>query len=570
MNILFLHPEDQPDHRTWAKERWDRVIDLGIGGAQTYKGWAEFFGCKVDDLGFARTNYVSIQKALGHLAGRLYDRYRIDWWGVISTYYIQQLFRVAALQNLVEDIRCQDKVFCSRCCFERDVLEVLLAKSVPSLSGQSFVSRLKATAEKARRLSFQQARQVIWDKYDPGHHVRARFVRSRALSDTPVVLLPTAYLNTTRMALAHARSIPDCQFLLVSARQSGYSRELPANTIQADLAAYNQQDFDRDEYFTLSELWEMLRPELEAEPLLQVLMKTGGLESFSNSLRQWLRIRDAWINIFKTERIVAVLSCDDNNPYTAIPLLLARHLSLPAVACHHGALDGHRLIKSSPADVLLAKGPMEQDYLTNVCGVQGERVETGAPVRPSLYAHDQESKPCIIFFSEDYEVSGGRVEEFYRDILPPLIRLAREGSKKLVIKLHPAESLHDRRRIVKSVLSKDDMRIVQVVDGLLTEELMSKARFAVTVISTAAVDCALRSIPVFLCGWLENWPLRYSEQFAKFRVGARLSSPAELKRIPELLNNYAVCDPAELWQPMQAQVMRVLFSDIHGGLAAAV
>ena len=83
--------------------------------------------------------------------------------------------------------------------------------------------------------------------------------------------------------------------------------------------------------------------------------------------------------MFDREPVQAVLCADDSNPYTHLPLLLAKARSLQTVACHHGALDGRYMLKQTHADMLLAKGAMEEDYLVRVCGVPREKVEVGAP-----------------------------------------------------------------------------------------------------------------------------------------------------------------------------------------------
>ena len=77
-----------------------------------------------------------------------------------------------------------------------------------------------------------------------------------------------------------------------------------------------------------------------------------------------------------------------------------------------------------------------------------------------------------------------------------------------------------------------------MIDGPLTEELMEEIWFGCTVVSSTALDCAMRGIPVFLCGWLENWPFRYLEQFAAYRVGMKLSHPDEIAQIPRLLETF--------------------------------
>ena len=74
-----------------------------------------------------------------------------------------------------------------------------------------------------------------------------------------------------------------------------------------------------------------------------------------------------------------------------------------------------------------------------------------------------------------------RTQEVYRELLPPLCRVARESERGLILKLHPFESLSQRRTIVREVLALKDCEIVTVVDGPLTTELLAQAWCGITV-----------------------------------------------------------------------------------------
>ena len=269
----------------------------------------------------------------------------------------------------------------------------------------------------------------------------------------------------------------------------------------------------------------------------------------------------------------AVLCADDSNPYTRIPLLLARERGLPNFACHHGALDSRYLFKRSYADVIWAKGKMEEDYLVRRCGVPREKVEIGAPALPANWrelekSNPQTFRPYLLFISEACDVSGGRSEEFYRDILPPLADLALATGRKLIVKLHPVESERERTGLVARILSAEQRTATRIVSGPLTEDLLAKAWFGITILSTVAMECAIRGIPCFLCKWLEFWPYGYVEQFIRFGVGIGLNDPAEIGRIPEYLQQHPVNAEGvreNCWQPAAAGRLRELLS--HDGNA---
>jgi hypothetical protein len=317
----------------------------------------------------------------------------------------------------------------------------------------------------------------------------------------------------------------------------------------------------KTEYADIVERWRVLRKELEDIPEFNVLSKLGCLDDFPLRFARGLELRDAWRNVLENEPVQAVICADDSNPFTHIPLLLAKQRKLPTISCHHGALDGRYMFKRSHADVLLAKGKMEQDYLVRVCDVPPGRVEVGAPA--SLAGTErkstiQQEKSAIVLFSEPYEAMGGRALDVYRDILPPLAELAQSQGRELIVKLHPAESISERRRFVNATLTIEQSRALRVVDGPLLSELLDHTWFGITILSTVAVECALRRIPCFLCKWLESSPYGYIDQFTRFGVGIPLQHPGAIKQIPALLTQYhpGARVTENCWKPAEAAQLR--------------
>ena len=82
-----------------------------------------------------------------------------------------------------------------------------------------------------------------------------------------------------------------------------------------------------------------------------------------------------------------------------------------------------------------------------------------------------------------------------------------------------------------------------MIAGPPSEQLWKNTRYALTVQSTVALQCASLGIPVFLCHWLRDLTSGYVEQFAKFGVGHMLDSSDELSEIPRLLEEDAQDGP---------------------------
>jgi len=569
MKVLLIHSEDDPENGPWASLPWDRVVDLGLGGKNSYARWSRQFRCPVTNLNALRhgfDDFRRIRDLLGLGCGRLIDEYGVDWWEIMSLLLHGEIEALILLQRFAQTVSSGDEVYVTRPGLHANLLRGLLAGRLnifPTGRGAQ-KGGLRHYIRRASRLSASQMTDVFWDKYDAGYQFRGRLGRKRRPSARPVVLLPTAYVNVSRTGIAYANSFPEENFLLVTTRKSGWVRNTPRNVTAAWLSSYACVRDRSDETAAMGDHWRSLLDELCRAEEFKILNRLGYLDSFPRWFRHGLEVRDAWRNVLDNEPVQGVLCADDSNPYTRIPLLLARERGLPNVACHHGALDCRYVFKRSYGDVIWAKGTMEEDYLVRVCGAPQEKVEIGAPALPANWKHSasQAFRPYLLFLSEACEVSGGRAEEFYRDVLPPLADLALATGRELIVKLHPAESKNERARLLARVLSIEQKRSARIVDGPLTEDLLEKAWFGITITSTVAMECAIRGIPCFLCKWLEFWPYGYIEQFNRFGVGRSLNDPSEIDKIPEYLQQHAVRADvsATCWQPAAAGRLRQLLT----------
>jgi hypothetical protein len=580
MRVLLIDPHDTADTGTWTGQRWDRIVDLGMGGKNTYARWTGQFQCPVTTLDSLRTGFNDFRKirdVLGAGCGRLFDEHGLDWWEIMSILLHGELEALILLQRLVQTIGLGDDVYVSRPGLHASLLACLLlnAKVFPLRRGAQ-KGGLGHYVRVSNKLSTSQLIDVFWDKYDSGYQFRGRLTRKRPPSTRPVVLLPSAYINVSRTGVAYANTFPDENFLLIATRRSGWLPDLPGNVSAAWLSSYASGRRRKSENVVLGKQFESLLNELKGSIAeFRILDRLGYLDSFPRRFQNALDVRDAWCNVLDAEPARAVLCADDSNPYTRIPLLLARGRGLPNIACHHGALDGRYVFKRTHADVVWAKGKMEQDYLVRQCGVPQEKVEIGAPAMPASWngtgqSDRQEFRPYVLFISEASDVSGGRPEEFYRDVLPPLADLALASGRELIVKLHPAESQRQRADTVARILSTEQKSVTRIVTGPLTEDLLAKAWFGITVLSTVAIECAIRGIPCFLCKWLEFWPYGYVEQFIRFGAGIGLNDPGEIGKIPDYLEqNPVVADVREnCWQAAAASRLRELLTSPRKECAA--
>jgi len=558
VRVLLLHPEDSPERGPWASQRWDRIIDAGIAGPNTYQRWSEKFCCPAEPLGLpGLEDFLLVRDTVASGLGRLLDDEGLDWWELNAILLYKEMETVSVLRRFAASLGKGDELFATRPCFHAEALR-FLAPNPPQCFHTNPAARkgLGHYVRVARKFPLGQLAEIFWDKYDATYNFRTRFVSKPNLTGKPVVLLPSSYVNVSRVGLAYASILPRADFLLITTRRSGWVQSVPQNVRVGKLVSYaSPRKATAKELSKLIERWHRLRKELESVPEIALLGRLGFLDSFPEDFRRGLGVRDAWREVLDRENVRALLCGDDTNQSTRTPLLLARKRGIPSFICHHGALDGRHLLRAQPAAPIFAKGRMEEDYLLGFCRVPASEIEVGAPAKSPVPSENQarglpRDPSAIVFFSEFYEVSGGRAEEFYRDLIAPLAELALKTGRKFIVKLHPFEPLWERERLVAKLLAADRRSAVQVVSGALTEEFFARTWFGVTVLSTVASECALRGIPCFLCKWLEFWPYRYIEQYGKFGAGRVLNSAAEIATIPQLLENYSITPEtkAGLWQ----------------------
>jgi len=559
MKILLVHPDDSIDVGTWAGIRWDFAVDLGWSGRHWYAEQTRRLGFRVfsmyDLLDHAQ-HRDRIRQLLALGLGQLVDSQAVDWWDLFSPNLYEPAEQLLLLSALVEHIPAKAEIFATRPGFLRKALSLLLRRAGKSSEIKSFLPerRPRAIQEISRRylraavtLRPAQIIEICFDKWDLDYRVRRHFARSQSAASSSVTLLPSAYGNVSRSQIAYARMLPHRQFLLVVTRRNGLLPEPPANVNVRQLAAYAPgRSRVRDaEFAQLLMRWrDVERLVLEPSAIFSVARELKVFDGFAEFLKRILRVRDAWRNVLALEPVTAVLSADENNPTTRLPILLASAAKVPTVFCDHGALNMSFAIRRAASDKYLLRGQMARDYSVEWCGLAREKVIVGAP----LDAHGSEAKPgqitkdWIVLYSEAYELLPGRTHVFYAEVLPELCSLARRTNRKVVIKLHPFESGRERKAIVDKVLTAEQRNLVQLREGPMTPDLFERAWCSVTVESSVAVESTTHGVPCFLCSWLDVSWYDYGKQYAKFHAGYQLHSPEGIRKIPQLVERISITE----------------------------
>jgi len=571
--ILLLHPADEPAHFI-ARSHYDLMVDLGRAPASTYEAWSRAAACRVmsiHDLCRGTDDLRRTRELLQFGMGEVVDQHGIDWWDVLAQSAVPALQQLILAGRLTDVTGRSAEIHSTRPHFVAIALQQMTRSALVELqAGPNLFDRAKHYVNVFQQLDRRQFTQVLQDKFDPEHNIRRRFARRKSGNDGPFVLLPSAYVNVSRTAVAYAEMVPDVNFLLVTGRNSGRLAKLPPNVQMESLDGYFS-GVNQAEIKSLLGQWDCLEQKLEKSVVELAAASVSGVLANAEGLLRWgIAVRNAWLAFIESHNVSSCLCADDSNPYSRIPLIIAKHRGLPTVACHHGALDSRMAIKNQHADLYLAKGEMEKDYLVRGCQVSPERIVVGAPDCTGslpLKRKAKKSRNWLVFFTEPYHTTGWRMEEVYRDLLPRLFSVARECGLELVFKLHPFESIKGHRRLLNRLLPPDEASEIRVMAGSMTAEMWSHVSCALTVHSTVALDCSERGIPIFLCGWLADAVGGYAQQYARFGIGHLLESPQDLNRIPQLSAKNTLLPPDVSRQTIDAGTLRKLLSGSYSRAA---
>ncbi len=465
MRVLLLHPEDQLPAARPGKA-WDLVVDLGRAPAATYERWSRRAGCRVISLyDFAQDfeDLRQVRKLLQLGMGEMVDAWGVDWWDVLSLLIEPELHQLMLVDRLSRELERGCELHASRSSNVAMALQGLVgAKRIHVEASLSpFMLWARHYREVFSQLDSAQMSQAFQDKFDRQHLVRRRFARRRQTSRHPVVLLPSAYVNVSRTATSYAALLPDEKFLLVYARNSAHLKTLPLNVRATSLDSYFVTA-DRREAAALVKAWKSLKVRLVTGAEEYAAANAIGVLARIPELMRWgIALRDAWNQVFASESVVACLCADDSNPYTRLPLILAKNRGVPTVACHHGAFDSRMAVKRPYADIYLAKGEIERDYLLGSCGVPADKVVLGGQGLPAITdaAIAETAKPWPdrmnpgwCFLPNPIRRQDGARTRCTASSCQNLWSLAQSCGLKLVFKIHPFESVKGLRRIIRKHL----------------------------------------------------------------------------------------------------------------------
>src|SRR4029077_15826283 len=137
MKVLLLHPEDAFDH-SYSTQHWDLIVDLGRAPTGTYERWSRQTGCPVISI-YDHAEEIEDLYCLRELlqlgAGRVVDRWGIDWWEIFSLEIASGVQRAILVHRLSKELPVNCDLYSSRVDPVATALQRLLGGQVTFLGG---------------------------------------------------------------------------------------------------------------------------------------------------------------------------------------------------------------------------------------------------------------------------------------------------------------------------------------------------------------------------------------------------------------------------------------------------
>ncbi len=208
------------------------------------------------------------------------------------------------------------------------------------------------------------------------------------------------------------------------------------------------------------------------------------------------RALQRWREAVRPEMIVVGNAGDER------ALLLSEGVErVPTVLLQHGIMHWTYGVTDEPVDVFLLRGPFFQRSVN-------EKFRRKTVVRNLPGANATRAQPVnaerkeILFITTPYDVPELYHPKDRADILRSLLRVAQSMHRRLMIRVHPNETIAEYEQAIADLQRELGLQAdVGYSQGPGAEEVLARACVAVLHFSTMFLDCLRHGIPIVSFGW---------------------------------------------------------------------
>lgn len=205
-----------------------------------------------------------------------------------------------------------------------------------------------------------------------------------------------------------------------------------------------------------------------------------------------------------------------NPVHEAYLLHCAKGHGIPTILLQHGILGDFCQLLDPPADHYVVRGRFWQEFLSRDARKRSVILN---PPQSSITDEklDTNTEKHILFLTAPYGVQEFMHLADLDDILATLLQVASAEKIKLVVRVHPSESVGYYQQIVTRLMSEQSLHNVDVAysQGPGLEQLVRESIVAVTYCSTVFLDCLRENIPLVSFGWHD---FSFKQQIENYKI----------------------------------------------------
>jgi hypothetical protein len=173
---------------------------------------------------------------------------------------------------------------------------------------------------------------------------------------------------------------------------------------------------------------------------------------------------------------------------------------VPVVLLQHGIMHWTYAVTDEPVDVFLLRGPFFQRAVNEK--LRRKTVVRNFPEPAAIPPQGGVERRGILFITTPYDVPALFHREDLRDILRSLLLVAHGTQRRLVIRVHPNETIPAYEQAVAELRQELGVQAeVAYSQGPGADEVFARSCVAVLHFSTMFLDCLRHGIPIVSFGW---------------------------------------------------------------------
>lgn len=208
-----------------------------------------------------------------------------------------------------------------------------------------------------------------------------------------------------------------------------------------------------------------------------------------------------------------------NYVFEGYAMQAAQRQGIPSITLQHGLFIDYCQYIVPAADAFIVRGQFWRDFLAPEAAAKALVLNPPEPAKAAASVPLQDRK-ALVFLTAPYVLpfwSDAEIQEILRVVLT----CAEKTGAELIMRIHPMDSVAAYEERIRRLGPGQHVKIA-FSQGAGLDDLLSRARLAVTYFSTVFQDCLRHQVPMVSLGWHDFAPKKLMERHGIFHFADSL------------------------------------------------